>query len=110
MNFKSMGHILFLWAVMCCSVSTYADTVWIDVRSAVEHKFDSIEGDVRISHSEIVQQIHKLFPDKNTNIHVYCRSGARAGKALLALKEAGYKNVLNMGGINDARKERGLTE
>jgi rhodanese-related sulfurtransferase len=27
-----------------------------------------------------------------------------------ALKEAGYKNVSNAGGIDDARKERGLSQ
>lgn len=85
-----------------------AETVWIDVRSAIEHKIDHIEGDMRVSHTEILDKVIQLYPDKTTNIHLYCRSGGRAGKALLALKEAGYVNVENAGGINDARKQRGI--
>lgn len=88
----------------------YAETVWIDVRSTVEHMFSNIDGDIRISHSEIVPQVIKLFPDKGTEIRLYCRSGNRAGKAMSALEKAGYTNVSNAGGIDDARKERNLSE
>lgn len=86
----------------------YAETVWIDVRTAEEHERSSIEGDIRITHTEIVPGITKRFPDKDTEIRLYCRSGARAGKAMSALEKAGYTNVSNAGGIDDARKERGL--
>jgi phage shock protein E len=110
MNWKSIGRISFLLVAMCCSLLSYADTVWIDVRTAVEHKIDNIEGDIRIPHRKIVQEVHKIFSDKDTEISLYCRSGVRAGKAMSALKEAGYTNVLNMGGIDDARKERDLRE
>ena len=110
MNWKSIGRISFLLVAMCCSLLSYADTVWIDVRTAVEHKIDNIEGDIRIPHRKIVQEVHKMFSYKDTEISLYCRSGVRAGKAMSALKEAGYTNVLNMGGIDDARKERDLRE
>jgi len=92
---------------VCCNLS-YAEAVWIDVRSAVEHSVDHIDGDVRITHGDIVEQASLLFPDKNTEIRLYCRSGGRANKAMSALKAAGYSRVSNGGGINDARRERGL--
>ena len=97
--------------LLCLWTSVFAQTepVWIDVRSALEHKVDSIEGDLRVTHTEIVSEVEKLFPDKNVPIKLYCRSGGRAGKAAAALAEAGYQNVENMGGINDARKVRKLT-
>lgn len=107
MYFKKLSHILF-FMMMCFSVVSKAETVWIDVRSAVEHSIDNIEGDARISHDDIVAGVSEIFPDKNTDIRLYCRSGNRAGKAILALKDAGYTNVSNAGGINDARRERGL--
>jgi len=69
---------------------------------------DNIEGDPRISHDEIVAGIQKLYPDKDTEIHLYCASGVRSGKATKALKSAGYGNVTNAGGIDDARSKRGL--
>ncbi len=87
-----------------------ADTVWVDVRSALEHKLDNIEGDTRITHSEIVPEIEKLYPDHDTPIKLYCRSGGRAGKAEEALRAAGYTDVENVGSIGDARKLRGLAE
>ncbi|WP_296058633.1 rhodanese-like domain-containing protein [uncultured Amphritea sp.] len=108
MYFKKLGYISFFMLMMCFSVVSNAETVWIDVRSAVEHSIDNIEGDARISHDDIVAGVSEIFPDKNTEIRLYCRSGNRAGKAILALKEDGYTNVSNAGGINDARRERGL--
>jgi phage shock protein E len=49
-----------------------------------------------------------MFPDKTTEIHLYCRSGGRAGRAMNALEDAGYTNVSNAGGIEDAREARAL--
>lgn len=110
MNWNSFRQITLLLVAMCLSSLSYAETVWIDVRSAAEHTLDNIEGDVRISHGEIVQEINKVFPDTGTHIRLYCRSGARASTAMSALKRAGYTNVSSAGGIDDARKERGLSQ
>ncbi len=49
-----------------------------------------------------------LHPSRDADIHLYCRSGGRAGKAKRALEAAGYTSVENAGGIADARKQRGL--
>ena len=87
-----------------------AETIWIDVRSELEHKVDSIDGDLRISHSDIVPEVQKLFPDKNTKIELYCRSGRRAEEAANALKNAGYTDVVSIGGTEDARKYRGIDQ
>jgi phage shock protein E len=87
---------------------TQAETVWIDVRSTLEHQLDSIEGDLRISHSEIVPEVEALFPDKETEIKLYCRSGGRAEAAAKALESAGYTHVESVGGIDDARTIRGI--
>ncbi|MEZ5570992.1 MAG: rhodanese-like domain-containing protein [Halioglobus sp.] len=95
---------------MAFSNFSLAETVWIDVRSALEHQIDSIEGDVRISHSEIVTEVEKLYPDKNTEIKLYCRGGGRAEEAAKALQNDGYTHVESVGGIDDARKYRGINE
>lgn len=86
------------------------EVVWVDVRSIIEHKIDHIDGDARISHADIVEEVSALHPEKETSIALYCRSGGRAGKALIALKEAGYENVRNVGSIEQARKERGIKD
>ena len=90
--------------------NTEKSTQWIDVRSSIEHKIDSIEGDLRITHYEIVSEVQKRFPDKNADITLYCRSGGRAGIAKSALEKAGYTQIKNAGGISDARKQRGILQ
>ena len=110
MTFISHCKIPFLLVLIMLASLSHAQTVWIDVRSAEEHAQDHIAGDARISHSKIASQINALYPDKNTEIHVYCRSGRRAGIAQSVLQEAGYNNVHNAGSIDDARKERTLDQ
>ncbi|MEZ8027465.1 rhodanese-like domain-containing protein [Enterovibrio norvegicus] len=95
-------------AVMLLSAAVHPEAVWIDTRSAAEHFFDSIPGDVRFSHTDIVKEVSALYPDKSQEIRLYCRSGVRSGKAMEALKAEGYQNVFNAGGIDDAREQRGL--
>lgn len=108
MNIHFFRNAVVTLVALCFSSALYAEEVWIDVRSAFEHKIDNIEGDARISHDEIVQQVNAQFPDKDTEIRLYCLSGGRAGKAMAALEEAGYRDVKNVGSIGDARQERGL--
>ena len=110
MNWKTTGKLLLLLSAICFSALSNADPVWIDVRTVSEHNEDNIEGDILIPHGEIVQHVSDMFPDKSTEIHLYCRSGGRAGIAQEALEEAGYTNVSNAGGIEDAREQRGLRE
>lgn len=113
MNIKELSRVSFFLIAMCFSLISNAENsekVWIDVRSYVENTIDSIDGDIRISHDEILQEVGEIYPDKNTEIRLYCRSGGRAAIAMSALKDAGYTNVSNAGGIDDARKERGIIE
>ena len=101
-------NMAFLVLALSMTGLTYADPVWIDVRTALEHAIDSIDGDRRISHGDIVEKTSELYPDKNTEINLYCRSGNRADKAKAALNAAGYTDVTNSGSIDDARLARGL--
>ena len=110
MNWRKLISCCVFFIIIPFSSISYADPVWIDVRSAGEHMIDNIEGDTRISHGEIVAEANKMFSDKDTEIILYCRSGGRASKARSALLDAGYTNVSNVGGINEARKARGLSE
>jgi len=86
------------------------DPVYIDVRTWAEYQIDHIDGDTRIHVSEIVEGVSQQFSDKQTPIRLYCRSGIRSGSALEKLKAAGYINVENLGGIDDARLKRGIKE
>ncbi len=107
-------RILLSTTLVALHASAYADgaeeVVWIDVRSSAEHWLDNIDGDPRIPYTDIVEQVSILYPDKSTELRLYCRSGGRAGKAVEALQAAGYSNASNMGGIDDVRKLRSINE
>ncbi len=77
----------------------------IDVRSAAEFDTGHIEGAVNIPHNEITARIAEVTEKKDQPLVLYCRSGARSGMALTALKELGYTKVENAGGYQ-ALKEK----
>lgn len=77
--------------------------VLIDVRSADEYASGHLRGAVNIPHDRITEEIGSVAADKSTPVILYCRSGRRAETALNALKAAGYENVSNYGGLEDAR-------
>lgn len=108
MQTSTLRTALLLLLLFAGAAKVLAEPVWIDVHSAAEHRVKHIEGDPRISHTEIVAQVSQLFPDKTTEIHLYCAAGVRAAKAKRALEAAGYTQVSNAGGIDDAISARGL--
>ena len=109
-KFSAVLTLTVLLTSLLLSHLSIAAPVWIDVRSASEHTEDNIAGDIRITHTQVIQKVRQLFPDKNTAIKLYCRSGIRAEMALKALNQEGYTNVSNAGGIQDARKQRSITQ
>ena len=72
----------------------------IDVREINEYRNGHIPGAVNVPLSSIQSDIIKTAPDKSVPLFVYCRSGARSGKAANVLKKMGYGKVKNIGGIN----------
>ena len=110
MSFKRQFTPLLLFIILAHGALAEGDAVWIDVRTGLEHAVANIQGDTRIAHGDIVEEVTALYPDRDTDIYLYCQSGGRAGQAADALAQAGYGNVKNVGGIDDARKARDLTE
>ena len=70
----------------------------VDVRTPGEYQTGHIEGAINIPVSEVESRL-KEFGDKEQNIVVYCRSGARSGRARSMLLSQGFKKVYNLGGI-----------
>jgi phage shock protein E len=105
---KRHNKIVTLFVVIASallSLPTFAaDTVWIDVRSEQEYQAEHLDGTEFIPHTKIGAEIDKLNLAKDTPIKLFCRSGGRAGIASETLKEMGYTNVENVGGIADAKK------
>ncbi|MDR0770193.1 MAG: rhodanese-like domain-containing protein [Burkholderiales bacterium] len=78
----------------------------VDVRTPKEFSEGHLIGAANIEYQEIVAKIGSVTSDKNVRIELYCRSGRRSGIAQDMLKEAGYRNAVNIGGFETLRQTR----
>lgn len=78
--------------------TNYFTGIWIDVRTLDEFNAGHIEGATHIPYEEIALRIGEVTTDKNTVIHLYCRSGNRSGIAQQMLLAMGFNNAVNEGG------------
>jgi phage shock protein E len=76
----------------------------IDVRTEAEWNNGHIEGAILIAYDLIGERIGTVAKDKSKRIYVYCRSGRRSQIAKESLKKLGYKDVVNLGSLEDAAK------
>lgn len=100
---KKLLLSLLLMATVLGACTSTRQTVWIDVRSVEEYQSDHIANTLNIPHEAIASEIVSLNLAKSTPIKLFCRSGRRADLALETLTSLGYSNVINVGGIADAR-------
>ena len=75
-----------------------AGATLIDVREQVEWDAGHIPGALFIPLGTLEQAIAAAVPDKDTEIIMQCRSGARSGRGTDLLHQLGYTNVVNMAG------------
>jgi phage shock protein E len=82
--------------------------VVLDVRTPDEFSQDHLDTAVNIpvqDFSKRIAEVDKLTGgDKRKPIVVYCAAGARAAKAKEQLDAAGYKVVVNGGGLDDLQQ------
>ncbi len=69
----------------------------LDVREPHEYPIANL-GAPLIPVGSIEGRIGELAAQKNSEVIVHCRSGARSQKAALILKQAGFTNVSNLAG------------
>ena len=72
--------------------------VLVDVRTIDEYEAGFIPTAINIPYDTIENSVPT--EDKSALIVVYCRSGRRSAIAQSALKELGYNNVVDFGGID----------
>jgi phage shock protein E len=75
--------------------------VLLDVRTKEEYDTGHIKGSILIPLDNVKEEAEKKLKDKDVPIFVYCRSGNRSTSAASILANLGYKNVYNLGGINN---------
>lgn len=71
----------------------------VDVRSPEEFQGGAYPGAVNIPLQLLGARMHEIPKDRP--VVLYCASGARSGMAARVLKQAGYVDVLNAGGLGD---------
>jgi len=100
-----LKSILFLLLLAVPFFAWAADPLWIDVRTAEEYAAGHVSQSINIPYEEITDRLGEVTTDKDALIYLYCRSGRRSGIAMEALEKAGYSNVVNIGGLQDAMQK-----
>ena len=85
-----------------------SDLILIDVRDVEEFVAGHLPNATNIPFNDgtLAGQIPTLDP--NVAYGVYCRSGNRSGQAVALMKEAGFTNVVDLGGLETAVSATGL--
>lgn len=113
-----MNHFLKLTALSILMILGFSfepamaqakqDLVVIDVRTPAEY------GQSHLTQAQNIDFYSANFPaqinglDKNKTYKLYCRSGNRAGQAERMMKNMGFKNVENLGSLQNASKVLGM--
>lgn len=79
----------------------HTDFVLVDVREQDEYDEGHIPNSVLIPLETIEEDFEKKVPSKDIKIVVYCRSGRRSKEAYDKIVKLGYKDVYDLGGIQD---------
>ncbi|HMS93481.1 MAG TPA: rhodanese-like domain-containing protein [Candidatus Saccharibacteria bacterium] len=81
------------------------DTIFIDVREPYEFSSGHVKGALNIPPADIMQGLPPQLKDtpKDTEIVLYCRSGARSNMSMQFLRKYGFTNLVN--GINQDHVE-----
>ena len=72
----------------------------IDVRSTAEFADGAYPGAINIPLHVLPLKMNELGP-KDSPIVLYCASGARSGQGMRFLKQNGFTDVVNAGGLDD---------
>ncbi len=92
MDIKNIDHGVELFR-------SSTDAVLLDVRNENEYAAGHIPGSINIPLSQIPMAEDTLL-DKDQPLFVYCLSGGRSRRAVMALESMGYTKAVNLGGIS----------
>lgn len=78
----------------------------IDVRSPEEYAVGHASGAINVPLDQIANGNFTEI-SKSTPVYLYCKSGNRASEAKIILENAGYEQVINLGGLVDWQTDGG---
>lgn len=73
--------------------------VLIDVRTASEHRGGTRVGAINVPLSQLDGWVVTAIPDRARPIQLFCASGSRSEGACRLLRQLGYQDVHNAGGL-----------
>lgn len=89
-------------------ITVDSNTIVIDVRTPSEYSEGHLDGAVNIDVQDAnFGTILSQLPTDGEYV-VYCRSGNRSAQAVEIMKAAGFTNVVDAGGVNDASSKTGI--
>lgn len=93
--------------ITCSKMKSLVDdgAILIDVRTEAEYNTGYIEHAINMSSTTIMDNIENEISDKKTIIILYCKSGGRSKTIAKSLIDKGYKNVYDLGSINNCIDE-----
>lgn len=80
----------------------------IDVREDHEWEKGRLPGATHLGRGIIERDIEKLYPEKNTEMTLYCGGGYRSALAAKQLKKMGYSNIFSLSGGVRGWKDAGF--
>ena len=75
----------------------------VDVRSRLEYLLGHLPGAVCIPVDKLPRGLDERGISERSRILVYCGSGVRSATAAEQLRAAGYRNVVDGGGMSEAQ-------
>ena len=77
----------------------------LDVRTPMEFSYRAYPGAINVELDDLSEWAETI-KDKNREILIYCASGARSSYGMRMLKQMGFTNVENGGGLHDMMARR----
>ena len=76
------------------------ERIFIDVREPYEYQMGHVKGAINLPPMKLVSGMPKELADapKDTELVLYCLSGARSGASIRFMQQYGFTNLVN--GIN----------
>lgn len=104
---KLINGLFAMMFGMTGTQAVYANTegfIVLDVRTPAEYSDGHVKDamNIDIFADDFKKRVDKL--DRNKIYKVYCRSGNRSGQATSIMKQMGFKDVENIGGVGQAAK------
>jgi rhodanese-related sulfurtransferase len=85
-----------------------AQLTLIDVRDVAEFVTGHLPEATNLPFNDGTLEAQLSSLDPNVAYGVYCRSGNRSGQAVEMMKDAGFTNVVDLGGLEEAVASTGL--